>query len=253
MTEVTPSKVEVAFDDAPVTRIGMIALSTDLTSERDAARLLPERAALHVTRVPFENPTTPASLRRLGDRLTDAAALLVPGRALDAIIFSCTAASATIGDAEVARRIGAARPGVPVVTPPDAACDGFAKLGVRRIALLTPYLPETTAPMVDYFTGRGVEVVACQCLGLEDDRDMARISPATILAAAAAVDCAEAEALFLSCTALPAIGVIEALERRLGKPAMSSNQAMVWRAFAHAGLAAPGPGRLFAGPAAVPA
>lgn len=253
MGRVTPSPVTVAFDGSPVTRIGMIALATDLTSERDAALLLPERTALHVTRVPFDNPTTPATLRRLGDNLSEAADLLVPGLDLAAIIFSCTAASATIGDAEVARRIGLTRPGVPVVTPPDAACDAFAAVGARRIALLTPYLPETTEPMVDYFTGRGLDVLACQCLGLEDDRDMARISAETIMAAAAAVDRPDADALFLSCTALPAIGVIDALEARLGKPVMSSNQAMVWRAFAHAGLDAPGPGRLFAAGTAVPA
>ena len=153
----------------------------------------------------------------------------------------------------MARRIGAARPGVPVVTPPDAACEAFAALGVRRIALLTPYLPETTEPMVDYFEGRGLTIVAAQCLGLADDRDMGRVSAETILAAAAAVDTPEAEAVFLSCTALPAVGAIDRIERDLGKPAVSSNQASLWRALAHAGVAAEGPGRLFAVSAAVAA
>ena len=224
----------------------MIALATDLTSERDAARVLPANVAMHTTRVPFENPTTPASLRRLGGALTAAATLLVPEIELQAIIFSCTAASATIGDAEVTRAIHAGRPAVPVVTPPDAACDAFAALGVRRVALVTPYLPETTEPMVAYFEGRGLEIVTAHCLGLADDRKMARIDRGTIEAAAAAADTAEAEAVFLSCTALPALGVIEAIEARLGKPVVSSNQASLWRALAHAGVCSPGPGRLFA-------
>ena len=253
MTPVLPSPVAVGLDTAPVARIGMIALATDLTSERDTARVLPASVAMHVTRVPFENPTTPASLRRLGGALTDAAALLVPEIGLQAIIFSCTSASATIGDEEVTRAIHVGRPGVPVVTPPDAACDAFAALGVRRIALVTPYLPETTAPMVAYFAGRGLAIVTAHCLGLADDREMARVSRDTIEAAAAAADSTEAEAIFLSCTALPALGVIDAIEARLGKPVVTSNQASLWRALAHAGVSSPGPGQLFALPAAVPA
>ncbi|WP_226573400.1 aspartate racemase/maleate isomerase family protein [Acuticoccus sediminis] len=253
MTAVAPSPVAVRLDPEPVRRIGLIALSTDLTSERDAARLLPPSVAMHTTRVPFENPTTPATLRRLADGLTDAADLLVPGLALEAIIFSCTAASATIGDGEVARRIGVARPGVPVVTPPDAAVDAFAALGVSRIAMLTPYLPETTEPMVAYFEGRGIAVATAHCLGLADDREMGRVDHATILAAGEAADCVGAEALFVSCTALPAIGVIDQLEARLGKPVVSSNQASFWRALGHAGVTVRGPGRLFDTPVAVPA
>lgn len=236
-----------------VTRFGMIALATDLTSERDAARLLPlDRAALHVTRVAYENPSTPENLRKMAPRLTAAAELLTPEIALAAICYSCTAASVEIGDAAVAESIQRAQPGVPVVTPPDAAVQGFAALGVRRIALVTPYLVETTEPMAAYFAQRGLEVVSAQCLGLADDREMARISAETIIAAAIAADRPEVEGLFLSCTALPAVGVIDRIEERLGKPALSSNQASLWAMLRHAGLSpAPGaPGRIFSTTAA---
>lgn len=242
---VTLSPIAVRLDHLAVPRIGMIALSTDLTSERDAAALLPRSVALHVTRVPFENPTTPASLHRLAGELTGAAALLAPGVDLAAVIFSCTAASATIGDAAIADTIRASRPGVRVVTPPDAAFRALEALGARRIALLTPYLPRTTRPMVDYFSGRGLTVVNSQCLGLEDDRAMARVSRQTILDAAAAAAHPDADAIFLSCTALPAIGVVDELEARLGKPVVTSNQASLWHALAIADVTADGPGRLF--------
>lgn len=241
------SPIPVRLDETLVLRIGMIALSTDLTSERDAHTFLPGGSALHVTRVPFDNPTTPASLRRLAAHLTDAAALIAPGEPLAALIFSCTAASATIGDAAIERAIHAARPGVPVVTPPDAALRAFEAVGAHRIALLTPYLPETTAPVADYFADRGLDIVGAACLGLEDDREMARVAPGTILEAAAAVDRPQAAALFLSCTALPAVGVIEALEARIGKPVVTSNQASFWWALTLAGATARGPGRLFGG------
>ncbi|WP_436644382.1 aspartate/glutamate racemase family protein [Microbaculum sp. FT89] len=249
MTTVVPSPVSPDLEPNDVSRLGLIALATDLTSERDAWRVLPpERAALHVTRVPYANPTTPENLARMAPTLTAAADLLVPDVTLAAICFSCTAASVEIGDDAVAEAIRTARPGVPVVTPPDAAVQAFAALGVGRIALVTPYLPETTAPMVAYFTRRGLDVASAQCLGLSDDREMARVSAATIVAAAEAADRPDVEGVFLSCTALPALGVIDAIEDRLGKPVVSSNQASLWRMLQHADLAPlPGaPGRLFA-------
>lgn len=66
---------------------------------------------------------------------------------------------------------------------------------------------------------------------------MARVSSQTIIDAAIAADRPQSEGVFLSCTALPALGVIEALEDRLGKPVISSNQAGLWQMLNHARLA----------------
>ncbi|MGS4943986.1 aspartate racemase/maleate isomerase family protein [Meridianimarinicoccus sp. RP-17] len=251
---VTPSEVAVALDPADaVARLGLIVLSTDLTTERDAARIVPpDHAAVHVARVPFQNPTTPENLRRMAPLLTRAADLILPGEPLAGIYYACTSASVVIGDAEVGEAIHAARPGVPVVTPTAASLDAFAALGVRRIALVTPYLPCTTVPMVGYFERGGLETVSAHCLGMEDDRDMARVSAQTIIDAVLAADSDAAEAVFLSCTALPALGVIDTLEARLGKPVVTSNQAGLWRMLRHAGLMADrAPGRIFATPLGV--
>jgi maleate isomerase len=236
---------QVAFEPSGPPRVGLIALSTDLTSERDAAQLLPPAGiAMHTTRVAFENPTTPESLRRMQPLLADAARLILPGIPLAAIWYSCTAASAILGDAAVDEAVSAGRPGVPVVTPPAAAVDAFARLGVRRIAVLTPYLPETAEGLTRYFRARGLEVVAATSLGLEDDRDMARVAGASIRAAAASADRPEAEALFVSCTALPAVAQVAAIEEALGKPVVTSNQASLWALGHHAGLPVAVPGRL---------
>lgn len=225
--------------DAPglVQRLGLIALATDLTSERDFARIVPqERAAVHTARIAFDNPTTPETLRRMQPGLTRATDLILPDIPLAAICYSCTAASVVIGDGEVAAAIHAARPGVPVVTPTGAARAAFKALNVHRIAILTPYLIETSKPMAAYFARHGLEVTRLHCLGMEDDRDMARVSAETIINAALAVDDTSAEALFISCTALPALGVIAEIEARVGKPVVSSNQASIWAMLCHAGL-----------------
>ena len=248
-TVVERSSVAVTFDPPEsVPRLAMIALSSDLTSERDAARLIPRGAALHVARVMNVNPATPDNLARMAPQLTDAAALLPEGVTLGAILYGCTAASVAIGDETVVAHIRKARPGVPVVTPVTAAVDAFAALGVSRIAVMAPYVEETAASVVRWFGRHGLDIVSAQCLGVADDRDIARLGGDTIIDAALAVDTPDAEALFLSCTALPALGIIDELEARLDKPVVTSNQAGFWRLLRHGGLSPrpDAPGRLFA-------
>jgi maleate isomerase len=240
---------EVSFEErSAVKRLGLIALATDLTSERDFSRLVPaDRAAVHTTRVAYDNPTTPDNLRKMAPNLTAATDLLLPGEMLAAICYSCTAASVVIGDEAVTLAIQAARPGVPVVTPTAAARLAFAAMGIARIAILTPYLVETSRSMAAYFIHHGIAVTRLDCFGLEDDRDMARVCRQDIVGAACQIDSRQAEGLFISCTALPALGAIAEIEARTAKPVVTSNQASIWAMLRHAGLdhVPPGYGRLF--------
>ncbi len=229
-------------------RLGLILLATDLTTERDVARLIPhEAAAVHATRVAYANPTTPENLREMAPLLSAAAALLVPGEDLAAICYSCTAASVVIGEEAVAAAVDLGRPGVPVVTPIGAATAALRALGARRIAVLTPYPEEATEAVVGHLREAGFDVVRAACLGLSDDREMARVPRAAIVAAALRVDAPEAEALFISCTALPALAAVADIEAALDKPVVTSNQASIREMRRLAGLTAPvtGFGRLF--------
>ena len=226
-------------------RLGLVVLATDLTVEGDVAGLLPAGAALHVSRVAYANPTTPENLRAMGPHLAAAADLILPGLPLAALGFGCTSGAVVIGHDRIDAALGAVRPGVPVTTPARGAVEGLRRLGVRRVALLTPYLPETTAPVVAHFAEAGLEVVRALGLGLADDREIARVGPDAIRAAARAADDPRAEALFVSCTALPVLGMIPEIEAALGKPVVSSNQALGWAMLRAAGLPAAGPGRLF--------
>lgn len=236
------------FDARPAAlRIGLIALATDLTSERDFARICgPRDIAVHVARIAYENPTTADSLRAMQPRLSQAAALILPGETLGAIAYSCTAASVLIGDPAVQEAVGAGRPGVPCVTPIGAALGALRSLGAGRISVLAPYTETVTRPICDFFAASGLEVRSAACFGLDDDRQMARLSPATLIAAAEQATDAEADALFVSCTALRACEVAEEIEARIGVPVVTANQAMIWGALRAAGFAAPveGFGRL---------
>lgn len=248
--ELSPDAVE--RDARPVARrIGLILLETDHTTETDFARLVAsDDVGVYATRVEYANPTTPENLLAMRPRLAAAAAMILPGSDLDAVCFACSSASAVIGDDAVTEAIRAGKPGVPVVTPALAAARALDALGTRRIAVLTPYLAETTRPVLAYMEEKGFALLGVTCLGFDDDREMARISKAALVEQAVAATSDDAEALFISCTALRAASVVAEIEARIGRPVVTSNQATAWECLGLCGVATARPdlGRLFATP-----
>lgn len=250
--DVTVMPASLRFDRQAIEkRVGLILLGTDHTTEADFARLVAsERVGVFATRIAYANPVTPENLAAMQPRLTAAAALLLPDEPLDVVCFSCSSASVVIGDAAVEAAIRVAKPGVAVVTPPLASVAGLKALGAERISVLTPYTVETSRPMARYFEERGFDVRSFRCLGLDDDREMARISTASLVEAATAATAPDAEALFISCTALRAAACADEIERAIGRPVVTSNQSTAW-AVLHACGVAPrgvGAGRLMAAP-----
>ena len=219
-----------ALDHRPLERrVGLIILATDHTTEPDFRRMVAsERTGVYVARVPYANPTTPQNLRKMQPALTAGAALILPDEKLDAICYSCTSASVVIGDTEIEAAIQAAKPGVAVVTPPMAGVLGLNAFGVRRISILTPYTVETSRPMAAYFVAKGFEIASFTCLGFEDDREMARIAPAALVDLARQATHTQADALFVSCTALRAALAVTGMEQAIGRPVVTSNQATAW-------------------------
>jgi maleate isomerase len=82
--------------------------------------------------------------------------------------------------------------------------------------------------MADYFAGLGFEIDRFTCLGLSDDREMARIAPDEIVAFAREAMAPQSDALFISCTAVRAAQVATRVEAAIGKPMVSSNLATAW-------------------------
>jgi maleate isomerase len=167
--------------------------------------------------------------------LTRGASLILPAGRLDVIAYGCTSGTIAMGEATIARRIREVRPGIAVTTPFTAVLAGLAALQARHTILLTPYSLPVTMTMCDFLERSGIEVVRAATFDLKLDSEMNRVSPASIRRAVHELDDADCEAVFVCCTALRANGVIEELERALGKPVISSNQALAWHALRLAG------------------
>jgi maleate isomerase len=221
-------------------RIGLLALSNDYVTERDFMNMRPgDGVAIYTSRLLNSSDCTVETLRALAPRLTEATALLIPEGRLDVVAYSCTSGSVVAGFQEIEASIQAARPGIPCITPITAGLAAFEALGVRKVAVLTPYIDEVNAHIVRHLEEHSMAVASAE--------DMAALPADAIHRAALEADCPEAEALFISCTAIRAVDVVQTVEDDLGKPVVTANQAMFWQSLRRAACTAsvPGYGRLF--------
>jgi maleate isomerase len=220
-------------------RIGLITLATDEATEPDFHLMLPAEAAFFTARILNENPVTEATLRGHLPQIRAAAAQLLPGAPLDVVVYDCTSGTVANGYEAIAAEVQAVRSDVPVVTPITAAVAGLEQLEAARISVLTPYTSDVGDVVGDYLEDNGLTVLSVANFSIESDLEMARLSRASIRDAAIATCAPDADALFISCTAIRAVEVIEEIEQALGKPVISSIQAEFWQSLRLAGYAAP--------------
>ncbi|MBY4675816.1 maleate cis-trans isomerase family protein [Marinobacterium arenosum] len=229
-------------------RIGVIALATDFNIEQDLRRIYPADVEPFTSRVRNYNPLTIENLRRMEPGISAAADSILPGTRLDAMIYACTSGTVAIGIERITELVQQSCPGVPVTNPVTAAFAAFAALRATRISILTPYTEAVNQEVASFFQRSGYEVLNIAGFGFEDDTAMSYIDPQDIAHAAAETCNPRADLLFISCTALRASLVLDQIEQTLGKPVVSSNQALAWHSLQLAGYPAPvrGFGRLLA-------
>jgi maleate isomerase len=233
-------------------RLGLIVLATDHTIEHEWRQILAEvdGVAVYQTRIWNDARITPETLTAMEGSLADAASVILPGVPLDVVGYGCTSGTMMIGEQRVAERINAVRPEAEVTTPITAAVAAFRAFGARRIAILTPYREDVNAAVHRYVEARGFEVPVFGSFLEEDDNRSARISPASIRAAAVRLGRgagSAVDAVFVACTSLRVASIAADVEETLGLPVTSSNHAMAWHALRLAGVGdrLPRWGRLF--------
>lgn len=235
----TPIKLDFSIDGGfgPRAVIGLIVLESDQTLEMEARSIAVEGVSWYHARIPNEMEVTPTTLTDMQARLPVAAGLLPPDFGFAAIGYGCTSAATLIGEAGVTEAIQMAHPGMACTNPISAAVDAFDALGTARIAVITPYTADVTAPIVAHFAANGLDVAAVGSFLESSDLVVARITERSIAEAVRSItQQADCDAVFVSCTSLRTFGVIEDLEAELGVPVVSSNLALLWRLLRLAGI-----------------
>ena len=227
-----PVKTEIETDSGPGKwRIGLIVLSNDYAVERDFMNMRPsDDVAIFATRIANTTECTVETLQAMTPRITAATELLVPEGRLDSVAYACTSGTVVIGYEAIRDRIHAARPSVPCITPITASLAALDKFSAQKLAVLTPYIDDVNAMIAAHLRKSGKEIVEFSSFGIEDNEEMAALTGGSIYRAALDADRSDADALFISCTAIRAVDVVDRIEQSLGKPVVTANQALFWHA-----------------------
>lgn len=210
-------------------KVGLIVLSTDYTIERDfntVCRDLP--LDVFINRIHNQNPLTKENLSKMQNELESVAKKILPDEKINTIAYGCTSGTIAIGEDNVKKKILLAKPDCYVTTPVTSAIKAFKEMNIKKIALFTPYPDSVNRTIFEYFTKKNIEVLSFASLNLNLDSDIAKVDPKYLLEILAKLDTSNADALFISCTALPVLKIIDQLEKKTKKPVLSSNQTLIW-------------------------
>jgi len=208
-------------------RVAVIVPAVNAVMESDLARFLPRGVDWRVARW-----VTGKAHQRVPDILpavVGLAAGLAAGRP-DIIGFGCTAAS-VVGGPAGSRQIAEAiwqRTGISAVTTGTALAEAAGILRLRRILFCSPFDEDYDRPEVDGLKSFGVPIAGSASLGLDSPAECTALTPAQIARWVAGLDHSGVDGVILSCANIRAFESVAALEALLGKPVISSNQALVW-------------------------
>jgi maleate cis-trans isomerase len=232
-------------------RIGFLVPPGNPTVEPEMTELAPPGVSLHFNRLSAtglagthtgqeeRNRSQIASL----DDATRLLAMVSP----QVIVMAHTATSYTLGRDAEAELVGALATahGTPFVTAFGCVLEALASLNVRRIAYATPYAADLTEQGRAHLEQHGFDVVGVA--RLDGVRSIYEETNARAYVVGRQADRPQAEAIFLSGTGMPTLGMLQTLEDDVGKPVISAASAMMWHALRVAGVRSPRPGygRLF--------
>lgn len=223
-------------DDRP--RLGLIVLQVDETIEQDFRCLLaPDAVRLHVSRVPSGVELTPHTIASMNATLPAAAALLPSAVTFDVVGYGCTSGTTLIGAERVRDLVMGAAPARHVTDPLSAALAACSDLNLKRVGIVSPYIPSVAHPIRRAFEDAGIIVPDMLSFGEQIEARVARIAPASITEAVRTLARrSPLDGVFLSCTNLRTLDILAPLEAELGLPVLSSNQVLVWHMARLAGI-----------------
>lgn len=226
--------------------LGLIALQTDETLEHDLRRMLPiDGVALYTSRVPVAEQITGETLIEMEQTIPTSAALLPKALTYDVVAYGCTSGSSVIGSERVVELVKLGAQATNVTNPVTALSAACAHLSVSKLAFLSPYVEEVSQSLRTTLQNLDIESPVFGSFDEPFDQRVARIDAQSVINAA--LDLGRdpnTDAVFMSCTNLQTLDVIDQIETEISKPVLSSNQVLAWHMAQLSGITLSGPGRL---------
>src|SRR5689334_11743622 len=213
-------------------RIGLMVSSINTVMETELWRIAPEGVSVHTGRIAGGRHGTPETLRGMeaeARRAAEPLSMVEP----DVVVYACTSGSFFEGPAwnrKICEDISAIAK-CPTVTTAGAMVAALQHGGLRRIDVVTPYVELTNERLKSFLAAHGIETVRLGTFDMLDMFDHGKIRPDEIYRKVKETVSPESDGVFVACTQLRALEVLDLLERDLGKPVYSAVQASAWEAF----------------------
>ena len=225
------NKIDPKFISKANPRIGLIALGSDFRIEKDFNNVIYGRDIdLYVNRIHCYNPLTNETLAKMADDITEVTNDILPDQKIDCVAYGCTSGTVAAGYEVIKTKINAAKPEAKVTTPITSAIKALKKLNIKKISIFTPYTKTINDTVLNYFKDQNITVSSLTYFDIASDLDIGKVEEEHLFDVLSKIDLSESEALFVSCTALPVLSIIDKLEKELNKVVLSSNQTLIWDA-----------------------
>jgi len=225
-------------------KFGVIVPSTNTVVEADYNRMAPHGVTVHAGRMYVDQPVmdsdaafeailaqTRASIGiAIRDVLTCKPDYLIMG------MSSETFWGGVAGNAAFIERVRA-QSGLDVSTGASALRAALERLGVRRIAVLSPYQAIADAKVTGFFEEAGFTVVRFKGLRCPTATSIAEVGEAPLRAVLAdELNGPDVEAILQVGTNLSMVRLADEAERWLGKPVLAINAVTLWHALRAGGV-----------------
>ena len=215
-------------------RIGLLVPAVNNTMERELWSMVPDGVTVSTARIVCEREATAENLREMEFKGKAACARVITAEP-QVVLFGCTSASFFQGSAWNAafQKELSDIAGLPAISTSGAMAEALQRNNVRKVDVVTPYVETTNERLRRYLESEGIAV---NNLGTFDMFDHARIQPTDVYQKVRETVTDEADAVFVACTQVRALEVVDLLEKDLGKPVFSANQASFWKVFDTLGI-----------------
>ena len=223
------TKIEPKFTEKHNPRVGLITLASDFRIEKDFNNVIyGKNVDLYCNRIQSYNPLTNESLKKMADDIPKVTEKILPNQKLDCVAYGCTSGTIAAGYTSILEKVNQAKPNTKVTTPITSAINAIKTLGIKRLSVFTPYTDEINQSVIDYFKKGNIDISELSYFDIASDVDIGKVDPEHLFKTLAKINLNNCEALFVSCTALPILSIINDLEKKIGKIILSSNQVLIW-------------------------
>ena len=222
-------KIKPKYNKHIAPKIGLIALASDFMIEKDFNNVLKNISInLFVNRIKSYNHLNKKNLIKMSKNITKVTSDILPGEKIDCVAYACTSGTIAAGFNIIKKKVIKAKPNTKLTTPSSSSINALKKFKIKKIAVFTPYPKKLNNEVIEFYKKNKFIVTSNSYFDISSDIDIGKIDNKYLFKVLAKMKLNGAQALFISCTALPALSILEKLENKLGIMVFSSNQALIW-------------------------